>query len=147
MRPLFRVFLCFVVSISFVGVLSACQLTVEAGGSNIGHETESGDIYLGWHLFKRETKKDKEVYPVGGEHGKFSAIRLETSQAPVNIKKVVVVFGNGEKFRPKVAKKLAKNTKTRNIQLPGGKRKIRKVVIIARSTKKLLAKIEVLGVR
>jgi len=127
--------------------VSGCVVHTYDGDAEIGRESQSGEVYLGWHLFKKKAKRDKEIYSVGKSHGKFRAVRLVTSNAPVKVKRVIVTFGNGERFEPKVRKKMGKDASTRWIDLPGGKRNIHNVTIVARSTSKLLAKIEVLGRR
>ena len=126
---------------------SGCVVHVNDAGSEIGQPAADGSINLGWHLFRKKGKKEREVYPVGKRHGKFSAIRLTTSNARAQIKRVVVTFGNGKRFEPKVRRKMEKNSSTRWIDLPGGKRNIRNVVVVAHSPAKLLAKIEVYGKR
>lgn len=136
-----------VVLVAGLFAFGGCVVHVNDGGSQIGEPAADGSINLGWHLFKKKGKKEREVYPVGVQHGEFSAIRLTTSNAPAQVKRVIITFGNGERFEPKVRPRMEKNSSTRWIDLPGGKRKIHDVVVVAHSPAKLLAKIEVYAKR
>lgn len=123
-----------------------CAVTLSGGGSDVGSEREGGDIDLGWRLFNRKGVQ-VETFPVGEQHGAFSAVRLVTSSAPIEVHAVVVLFDNNQESRLRVDKVLAKDSSTAWLDLPGGSRRIREVRIKGKSRDKLVGKIEILGRR
>ena len=76
---------------------------------------------------------DRDVIPVTHKKGGFRAIRIRAAGSPLEMFKVVVTFGNGEKFSPPVRHIFRQGALTRRIDLPGKKRVIRKVAFWYRS--------------
>ncbi len=137
-----RLFLIMALVLS-VGV-TACAVTM-SGGAEVGAVSDNGSVYLGWHLLSKK-KSDREVYVVGAEHGQFKSLYLSTNH-PVEVKRVVVTFDNGEAFEVPVTGKWGKKHQTPQIELPGAVRAITKIHVVARSTGKHLAKVEIYGMR
>ena len=96
-------------------------------------------IKKGWvPLGKRNVtfRVDRDVIKVGARDGRFRAIRLVVKGSPLEMFKVRVVFGNDQKFEPKVRHVFKQGTWTRRIDLPGNKRIIKRVVFHYRSLKR-----------
>ena len=134
-----RVVLAFVIALAMVGG-PAC--VIHATDSSVGTVSSDGSVYLGWHLFKKK-KRDREIYNVGKQHGKFSAVRLHSNKK-FNFQSVKIILGNGERVKPKVKKKWAKGHWTRWLTLPGGSRYIHSIEVVGRSPGHL-AKVEIYG--
>ena len=59
----------------------------------------------------------------------FYQIKFKVLDAPILLRSVKIVFGNGEFIRVKVNKKFTAGVESRVIDLPGNKRIIRKVMM------------------
>lgn len=70
---------------------------------------------------------DHDVIHIGKSDGKFHEIMVVVERAPVEIFDLVVTFGNGERFEPRTRLVFGRDTTSRNIDLPGGGRFIRRV--------------------
>jgi hypothetical protein len=70
---------------------------------------------------------DHDVIHVGRRDGRFREIMLVVERAPVEIYDVVVTFGNGERFEPRLRIAYGPDTRSRTIDLPGGSRAIQRV--------------------
>ncbi|OIQ36727.1 MAG: hypothetical protein BM555_02165 [Crocinitomix sp. MedPE-SWsnd] len=68
--------------------------------------------------------------------GLFTKVRLKVMKAPIHLKNINIVFGNGENKNVKFDKKFAPGTFTRVIDLTGNKRIIKKVKLNYRSVPK-----------
>jgi hypothetical protein len=83
---------------------------------------------LGQTTVKRVSEKDEIV--VGADEGKFRKIKLEVHGADVEIIKLTVTYGDGDKDNDiNVKDKIKDGKETRAIDLEGGERVIRKVVL------------------
>ncbi len=71
---------------------------------------------------------DRDEIPVTIREGRFTALKLVVRKAPINLHRVVVHFGNGERMEFHIRKHIRAGGQTRVLDLPGGKRVIRKVV-------------------
>ena len=98
----------------------------------VGKQTRHG-VYLGQRSFVRSN--DKDHFFVGERHGKFSQIRLRVVKAPVQVKRVAVHFGNGKVRQLQVKPNFKANEWSRWIALPGGQRRIKKIVIVGATPK------------
>jgi len=93
----------------------------------------------GWvHLGQRVVgfKGDHDVIGVGVKDGKFRALRLHASGSPLEMHRVLVTFGNGDKFTPPVKHVFKQGAWTRRIDLPGHARRIKQVDFWYRSVGK-----------
>lgn len=70
---------------------------------------------------------DRDVIPVGRADGKFSRINLVVEHSALEMFDVVVRFGDGTEFSPNVRHVFGENSRSRVIDLPGGRRVIRAV--------------------
>lgn len=82
---------------------------VHLGIKEPGFETEKGAV--------RVTKKK----------GGFSELVFIVGEADLEISKVVVVFGNGDRWDPKIKQTFKAGSRTRKVDLPGNARWIRKI--------------------
>lgn len=71
--------------------------------------------------------KDRDVITVGRKDGKFRKIKIKAEHSALELFDVVVVFGDGTSFSPPTRLVIAKGAWTRDIDLPGGDRNIRRV--------------------
>jgi hypothetical protein len=72
-------------------------------------------------------KVDKDTIAVGRDDGRFSEIQIRVEGSALEMFNVVVTFGDGESFSPPTRLVFGKGTNSRAIDLPGGKRVIKKV--------------------
>ena len=89
---------------------------------------------LGKRTVKHRTERD--VILVGEKEGTFKAIKLTVRKSGIHIRNMKVHFCNGGTFDVKIRRLIAAGGETRAINLPGGKRKIEKVVFWYESLKK-----------
>jgi hypothetical protein len=76
---------------------------------------------------------DHDTIIVTALEGRFDAIKLDVDRGDLELYDVVVTFGNGEKFSPATRYIFNEGTRSRNIDLPGAKRVIKKVDFYYRS--------------
>ena len=72
---------------------------------------------------------DHDEIPVTAFEGFFTKIKFKVLDAPILLRSIKIVFGNGEFRRVKVNKKFTAGMESRVIDLPGNKRIIRKVMM------------------
>ena len=70
---------------------------------------------------------DHDVLPVGRADGRFHEIMIVVERAPVEIFDMVVTFGDGERWEPHTRMVFGRDSTSRNIDLPGGARVIKRV--------------------
>ncbi len=90
----------------------------------------------GWELLGQQQadfRADHDRIDVGRREGRFSAIRIEVRGAPLEMRDIVVTFGDGRKFSPNLRARFDENSRSRVIDLPGDRRVIRSVVFSYRS--------------
>jgi hypothetical protein len=133
MRRLFAIFTVLLA----VGFTSGCVVNVKTVSP--GAVAKDGSVYLGFDLVSSKGFK-KDFTNVSEEHGKFSKVRLHVDNAPVRIKRITLTFGNGDKFNVKVKKVFKRGQWSRWVDLPGGKRHIRKIVVVAAKANKKRAR-------
>lgn len=90
------------------------------------------------HLGMKEPGFDTEkgVVRVTRKKGGFSELTFIVGEADLEISKVLVVFGNGDRWNPKVRHQFKAGSRTRRIDLPGKARFIRKIMFEYASTDK-----------
>ena len=84
----------------------------------------------GWELLGRQRvdlKNERDRIDVGKSEGQFRQIQIRVDDAPIEINKMVITFGNGETFEPRINERLGEDTKTRAIDLPGERRVIKRI--------------------
>ena len=70
---------------------------------------------------------DHDVIHVGKRDGSFHELMVVVENAPVEIFDMVVTFGNGERWEPRTRLVFNADSTTRNIDLPGNARYIKRV--------------------
>lgn len=102
-----------------------------AGGAK--PEPDKGDLgkrHAGFeHLGTRKVDfiADKDTFDVTDEDGRFVALVIDVDDGELVMNKVKLTFGNGEEFEPDVRHEFKDGSRSRQIDLPGEKRVIRKV--------------------
>lgn len=89
----------------------------------------------GWHKIGETTadfKTDKDVVKIWGED-RFKSLRIKTTDAPVHIETMVVVYQDGEPENIPVRYDFKQGTESRNINLKGYERKIKEIDFIYRT--------------
>lgn len=74
-------------------------------------------------------KADHDVINVRAVEGFFTKLKFKILKAPLFVKNVRVVFGNGADKNIVFNKRFAAGTETRVIDLPGNKRIIKKIIL------------------
>ena len=72
-------------------------------------------------------KADHDVIPVTIAEGTFTAVRFRVLKAPIHLLNVRIHYANGKSHNVAVNKRIPKGTDSRIIDLPGGKRIIKKI--------------------
>ena len=83
-----------------------------------------------WELVgQREVdfRNDHDQIDVGRSEGRYRQIEVRVKNAPIEVYDMVVTFGNGETFKPKLRHKFAGGTGSRIIDLPGERRTIKRI--------------------
>ncbi|HEY4177146.1 MAG TPA: hypothetical protein VGM90_09955 [Kofleriaceae bacterium] len=114
--------LLFACALAVASVTTACTATVAQGPVAPG---EGGYVFLG----EREVNGggDHDVIHVGRADGRFHGIRLKAEGSALELFDVLVVFGDGEKFFPPTRLVFREGEWSRDIDLPGGARVIKRV--------------------
>ncbi len=109
-------------------------LTFTAATPLLPSQAESGPKLDALHRWERLGKRrvdyglDRDEIFVTAREGRFAALKLVVRKAPIHLHRAVVHFGNGERMEIHVRKRIAAGGETRAIDLPGGRRVVRKVV-------------------
>lgn len=85
-----------------------------------------------WHKLGMRTvnmKADHDVIMVTAAEGFFTKLKFKVMKAPLFVKNVRVVFGNGADRNIDFNKRFTAGTETRVIDLPGNKRVIKKIIL------------------
>ncbi|MCA8916390.1 MAG: hypothetical protein KDB90_13350 [Planctomycetes bacterium] len=89
------------------------------------------DRYPGYsHLGSREVDfgKDKDVIIVGESKGKFTGFMLEVENADLELKNIVITFGNGKQHEVKTKLEFDEGSRTRQVDFPGDARTVERMV-------------------
>jgi hypothetical protein len=70
---------------------------------------------------------DRDVIHVGAREGRYRRIMIVVENSALEMRDVVVTFGDGERFSPPTRLVFAENSRSRIIDLPGDARVIRSV--------------------
>jgi hypothetical protein len=83
-----------------------------------------------WELLGRQQvdfRNDHDRIEVGRQEGRFKELQVRVEGAPVEMRRMTVTFANNETFSPNLRHRFEKNSKTRNIDLPGDRRTIKSI--------------------
>lgn len=96
-----------------------------------------------------DLRRDHDEIPVTARKGDFKALKLRVMGSPIFMNSAVIHYGNGERQRLQINRRIPAGTETRAFDLPGKDRVIRKVALNYRSAPggKPRAKIVLLGRR
>jgi hypothetical protein len=72
-------------------------------------------------------RNDHDQIDVGRSEGRFRQIEVRVKNAPIELYDMVVTFGNGETFKPKLRHKFTEGSGSRIIDLPGEHRAIKRI--------------------
>jgi hypothetical protein len=95
----------------------------------------------------------RTITPLGISHdridvkrndGPFRQLRIEVTDAPIEIREMVVTFGDGKKFRPKIQARFREGHGSHVIDLPGNRRSIDGIEFVYRSINRKQGKGKVL---
>ena len=89
------------------------------------------DRYPGYsHLGSREVDfgKDKDVIIVGESKGKFTGFMLEVENADLELKNIIITFGNGKQHEVKTKLEFDEGSRTRQVDFPGDARTVERMV-------------------
>jgi len=111
MRP--KMILMYVAAIAVVGILNSPAQAAQW-------------VRLGER--KVDKRADHDVLEIGGEDGKFKAIKFEVHDADVEIRKVRIVYGNGEDEVLDVKHHIKEGHESPQIDLAGHERVIKKII-------------------
>jgi len=118
-----RLLLC--LSFSLLGVAGCVVHEAPAARPAEAHAMRNGFVYLGERTVNGGV--DHDVIHVGRKDGQFHEIMVVVERAPIEMFDLVVTFGNGERFEPKTRLVFGPDSTSRNIDLPGGARYIKRV--------------------
>ena len=84
----------------------------------------------GWTFIGAQTvdgHRDRDTLVVGAYEGKFDQLTMVVTDSDLELKDLTVVFGNGERWAPKLAHFFKEGQRSRAIDLPGNNRAIQKI--------------------
>ena len=76
---------------------------------------------------KVNMKADHDEIAVTAFKGAFTKLKFRVKGAPIHVKNIKVIFGNGESKNVSLNRKFAAGSESRVIDLPGNKRIIKKI--------------------
>jgi hypothetical protein len=91
----------------------------------------------GWTLLGTQAvdgKKDRDTITVGRYEGKFDELILVVGDSDLQLEDFTVIFGNGEKFSPKLKHGFKEGQRSRTIDLPGNDRTIARIEVLYKNT-------------
>ena len=96
-----------------------------------------------------DLRRDHDEIPVTAMKGDFKALKLRVMGSPIFLNSAVIHYGNGDKQRLQINRRISAGSETRAFDLPGRDRVIRMVALNYRSAPggKPRAKVVLLGRR
>jgi hypothetical protein len=89
-----------------------------------------------WKLLGQQTvdfRRDRDTIHLGDRAGRFRALMFKVDGAPLEVRNMVVIFGDGSRFRPDIRHRFREDADSRVIDLPGDRRYISQVDFVYRS--------------
>jgi hypothetical protein len=71
---------------------------------------------------------DRDEIQVRAKEGLFSAVKIKVNQAPINLRRMVIHYGNGSTQEVIIRKNIPAGGESRVIDINGGRRVVKKVV-------------------
>ena len=84
----------------------------------------------GWQLLGSQSvdgRRDRDTITVGRYEGKFDQLTMVISDSDLEMRDFTVVFGNGERWSPKLRHTFREGQRSRAIDLPGDNRTVAKI--------------------
>jgi hypothetical protein len=84
----------------------------------------------GWRLLGERAvqgRRDRDRITIGAYEGRFDQLVLVVADGNIQLSKLALTFGNGERFNPEVRHLFQEGARTRVIDLPGNNRVIRRI--------------------
>lgn len=100
-------------------------LAVLTIGASFGHAAKPGWQYLGRK--QASFTRDHDVIKVKGPADNFRALKLKVTDAPLDLRRIVVTYDNKTKENLDVRQNIPQGGESQPIDLRGGKRSIRRV--------------------
>jgi len=100
-----------------------------------------------WQLLGEQEvnfSNDHDRFDVKRNDGPFRELRIEVRDAPIEIREMVVTFGDGKKFKPNIQARFREGHGSHVIDLPGNRRSIDGVDFVYRSINRRQGKGKVL---
>ena len=121
---------------NLIFVLTVCFLITSANTSIIANEVpvlmkNNDENIVRWEKLgsrKVNFQGERDEIVVTGQKGSFTALKLKVNNNGINIRKMIVHFGNGQKQDVALRQNIPAGGESRVIDLKGGKRVIHKVV-------------------
>ena len=91
----------------------------------------------GWTLLGGQTvdgRRDKDTLVVGKYQGRFDQLTMVVSDSDLDLQDFTVVFGNGDRWSPKLKQIFKEGQRAKAIDLPGDDRTIAKIELAYRNT-------------
>jgi hypothetical protein len=89
-----------------------------------------------WKLLGQQTvdfRKDRDAIHLGNRAGRFRALMFKVDGASIEMRNMVVTFGDGSQFRPEIRHRFREGASSRVIDLPGDRRYISQIDFVYRS--------------
>lgn len=109
-----------------VMLITACLFTASA--QQVGRWEMLGDKTVNF-------KSDRDVIRCGNK-GTFTRLKIRVDHAPVEFNRVILEYGNGERQEIAVRQKIRAGGETREIDLKGNRRNIKKITFYYQTDKK-----------
>jgi hypothetical protein len=77
---------------------------------------------------------DHDRLNVARDAGPFRQLRIEVRGAPLEIREMIVTFGDGEQFKPRFPARLEPRSEGYVVDLPGGRRSVDAVTFVYRTS-------------
>lgn len=107
-------------SIALLGFVFSSFTTSTLDSKTVGAWTRLGTKKVNYNL-------DRDVIHVGVQNGRFTKLKLEVTGGSLNLHKMIIEYGNGDKETIQVRQNFARGTGSRIIDLKGNKRVIRDI--------------------
>src|SRR4051812_35362713 len=108
-------------------------LIIMVGVVAVGVARAKDDDEKDWKVLgeaKVDKRSETDEIKIGGDEGAFKRIKFEVRGADVTFKKVSVVYESGDPEQLEVRDTVKRGSQTRPIDLKGGRRAIKKVVMV-----------------
>jgi hypothetical protein len=113
------------IALSLAALGAGCVVQERPARPAEAHAMRNGFSFLGERTVNGGI--DHDVIHVGRADGKFHELMIVVERAPIELFDMVVTFGNGERWEGHTRLVFGPDSTSRNIDLPGGARFIKRV--------------------